>query len=146
MKKNIKIDSKTSITVSSNVNWLYIYRDQFGRDIVPALIPVLNAGLDLIIGSVEQQSGGLKGENIRDAIFEIAGFEMTDLLNIIWAMAKNADDNIADPREWYGQFDKFPMDAVLLEVLLVLVDSMVSSKNAKRLKSVIETLKAKGTN
>ena len=43
MEKKIKLDSKTSITLNNNVGWLFLYKDQFGRDIVPTLVPVLNA-------------------------------------------------------------------------------------------------------
>ena len=47
MEKTIKINSKTSLKVSNNIGWMLAYRDQFGRDIVPTLIPALTAALEI---------------------------------------------------------------------------------------------------
>ena len=50
MVLKVKLDSKNSSLLDNNVGWLFIYKDQFGHDIVPSLVPVLNAGIDLVFG------------------------------------------------------------------------------------------------
>ena len=64
MEKKIKLDSKTSITLNNNVGWLFLYKDQFGRDIVPTLVPVLNAGIDLVFGVYRETGGKISKESI----------------------------------------------------------------------------------
>ena len=153
MKKKIKIDSKTSFTVSNNVGWLFEYRDQFGRDIVPALVPVLNAGIDIVYGLYQATGGKITPQTIykvdtdalKDALIEAAGIEAVDILNVVWAMAKNADDSIDPPREWFRQFDTFPLDIIAPEVFSLIFEGMVSRKNLKRLQSLKESLQPAST-
>lgn len=153
MEKRIKIDSKTSMKLNNSVGWLFEYRDQFGRDIVPTLVPVLNAGIDLVFG-VYQATGGkitkdsimaIDTDAIKDALLEATAIESVDLLNIVWAMAKNADPDIEPPREWYRQFDAFPLDVIAPEVFELIFKGMVSTKNLKRLQSLKESLQPTST-
>ena len=153
MEKKVKLDSKNSILLDNNVGWLFIYKDQFGRDIVPSLVPVLNAGIDLVFGIYKELGGEISREKIMqidpaaltDAIYAASGIEAVDLLNIVWALAKNADDEIQEPREWVRQFDTFPLDVIAPAVFELVFKSMVSTKNLKRLQSLKESLQPKST-
>lgn len=153
MEKKIKIDNKTSFLVSNNVGWLFEYRDQFGRDIVPTLVPVLNAGIDLVYGIYQATGGRISPETIykidtdalKEALLEATGIEAVDILNIVWAMAKNADESIDPPREWFKQFDTFPLDLIAPEVFGLIFEGMVSRKNLKRLQSLRESLQPSST-
>ena len=78
---------------------------------------------------------------IEAAIYKLAGFEMVDFLNVVWAMAKNADDKIPEPKKWLNQFEVFPMDLMVPAVFDLLYKGMVSSKNSTRLQEIIGTLK-----
>lgn len=149
MIKTISINEEQEVTLSNNVGWLLVYKDQFGQDIVPSLIPILNAGIDLVY-SIYTTTGGkldkdtiakLDTDVIEAAIYKLAGFEMVDFLNVVWAMAKNADDKIPEPRKWLNQFEVFPMDLIVPAVFDLLYKGMVSSKNSKRLQELIGTLK-----
>lgn len=150
MKKDIKIDKDHSLTLSNNVGWLFIYRDQFGRDIVPTLVPVLNAGIDLIF-AIYKATGGKIDKNVLEnidpdeitsAIWSASGIEAVDLLNIIWAMAKNADDSIPEPRKWFGEFESFPVDTIFPAAFEMIYKGMISGKNLKRLQEATAGLKA----
>lgn len=153
MEKKIKLDGKTSITLNNNVGWLFLYKDQFGRDIVPTLVPVLNAGIDLVFGVYKETGGKISKDTIMsidtdaltDAIYNAAAIEAVDLLNIVWALAKNADDEIPEPREWFRQFETFPVDVVAPAVFELVFKGMVSTKNLKRLQSLRESLQPKLT-
>ena len=114
MEKKVKIDSKNSLKLNNNVGWLFIYKDQFGRDIVPTLVPVLNAGIDLVFGIYKETGGKFTKDSIMqidtdaltDALIQATAIEATDLINITWALAKNADEDIPEKcsrcssREW----------------------------------------------
>lgn len=149
MIKTISINEEQEVTLSNNVGWLLVYKDQFGQDIVPSLIPILNAGIDLVY-SIYTTTGGkldkdtiakLDTDVIEAAIYKLAGFEMVDFLHVVWAMAKNADDKIPEPKKWLNQFEVFPMDLMVPAVFDLLYKGMVSSKNSKRLQELIGTLK-----
>ncbi len=153
MEKKIKFDSKTSITVNNNVGWLFVYKDQFGRDIVPTLIPILNAGIDLVFGIYKEigtevtmeKLANIDTDELTNALYSAAGLEAVDLVNIVWALAKNADEEIPEPREWVKQFDTFPVDIIAPAVFELVFKSMVSTKNLKRLQSLRESLQPTST-
>lgn len=149
MKKTIKIDNDHAVTLSSNNGWLFIYKDQFGRDIVPMLVPALNAGVQLAL-TVYQATGGavdrkalasIDPDDVTSAMWSISGIEAVDLLNVLWAMAKNADDDIPEPREWLNSFEVFPLDEVIPQVFDLLAQSYISGKNLTRLQAARESLK-----
>ena len=158
MEKTIKLDSKTSIRVSNNIEWALIYKDQFGRDVLPMLIPVANTFIELAV-SVMKSTGGKAldmknaGETIKDldisdiqsALYSLAGLEFTDILNITWAMAKAADDSIEEPRVWVRSLTSFPVDAVVPVIFDMNLQFLTTTKNYKRLQAAVEALKPKNS-
>ena len=66
-----------------------------------------------------------------------------DFINITWALAKNADDSIPEPKIWVKQFDEFPVDVVGPEVVKLIFKGMVSSKNLKRLDRIAKAVRPK---
>jgi hypothetical protein len=63
------------------------------------------------------------------------------IINVTWAMAKAADENIEPPKRWVRQFEEFPLDVVFPAVYDLVVKGFVSSKNLKRLKKLGASLK-----
>ena len=72
-------------------------------------------------------------DTVSSAMISFAGAEFTTALNIIWAMAKNADESIPAPFDWANQFENFPLDKIVPEVLDAVISTVVSEKNRKRL-------------
>ena len=63
--------------------------------------------------------------------------EFVDLIvNVTWAMAKAADENIETPKRWVRQFEEFPLDVVGPAVYDLVLKGFVSSKNLRRLKKI----------
>lgn len=146
MEKTIKIGKK-SVRLNNNISWAIAYRDQFGRDIIPALMPLLASALDIISGLINETGktdeidlGDLAkladGDTLINAVIHLGGFEFTDLICITWALAKCADEDIPAPREWVAQFDTFPIDVIAPEVFSLIFKGVVSSKNLKRLEDL----------
>ena len=48
-------------------------------------------------------------------------------------MAKNANDNISEPKVFYNSFDEFPSDLVIPEVIKQVVNTNISKKNRAKL-------------
>ena len=158
MEKTIKI-GKNEVRLSNNFSWAMIYRDQFGHDILVTLTPMMAAALDVTSGLLSEVSvdgkiertalfKALDGDKFLDAIIHLGGFESVDIINIAWAMAKAADDDIPDPRTWIKCFETFPLDTIVPELFSMALKGLVSSKNLKRLKDLarqIEVLQPEST-
>lgn len=153
MEKTIKISGQ-SVRLNNNIGWTMVYRDQFGRDIVPSLIPMAAGALDIISGLIEEtrKDGDVNladilrltdGETLINAIIHLGGLEFVDLINITWSLAKCADDDIDEPREWIKQFETFPVDVVAPAVGDLIIKGVVSSKNLERLKETKKALQPK---
>ena len=145
MKKVITIGDK-DIELNNNVAWVMEYRDQFGKDIVPSLMPLLATMIEGF-ASVISEAGGEKLEmsalasavegRAMEILLPMFQIEMVDVvINVLWAMAKAADDTIAPPKQWVKQFDEFPLDVVVPAVYDLILKGFVSSKNLTRLKSI----------
>ena len=150
MEKVIKI-GKTEVKLNNNVAWTMEYRDQFGKDIVPALMPLLASFIEGVSAVVSET--GKNELNITDIASALEGRSMEILLplfqvefvdtiiNVTWAMAKAADEDIDPPKRWVRQFDEFPLDVVAPAVYELVLKGFVSSKNLNRLKTVGASLK-----
>ena len=150
MEKIIKI-GKQEVRLNNNVAWTMEYRDQFGKDIVPALMPILASlmeGVSTIIS--ESGSNEVTMADIADAVQErsmdvllpMFQVEFVDvIINVTWAMAKAADENIEPPKRWVRQFEDFPLDVIVPAVYELVLKGFVSSKNLKRLKKASASLR-----
>lgn len=144
MIKTIKIGNK-SVKLDNNIVWALKYRNQFGKDIIPTLMPAIAASFDVISGvlnNAEDASGQIDlnkilktvdGEYFLNAVIHLGELEFNDFVDIIWALAKTADDNIPEPERWLRQFDVFPIDEIAPAVVSLIVKGVVSGKNLKRL-------------
>lgn len=149
MIRTIKFDDNHSVEMSSNIGWLLTYRSQFGKDILPDLMPVIESlvtlAASLFDGSAEITVDEVIAKIDRDALSDLylslSNLEFTTIINIAWALAKTADDSIAAPEEWVKQFDVFPFDTLVVEMFKMIAESSVSTKNWKRLQSLMKTLK-----
>ena len=146
MRQTITIGDK-SLTLDNNLGWALAYRDQFGRDVIPAIMPLVAGALDIAGGLLEETGktkdvtikdvlGILDGDRFMDAIVHLGSVEITDFINIVWALAKCADDDIPEPRTWIRQFDTFPMDVVAPAVFSLIAKGMISGKNLERLQAI----------
>ena len=151
MEKIIKI-GKQEVRLNNNVAWTMEYRDQFGKDIIPVVMPLLASmveGVSTIMAdagkegeiSMEGIASALEGRAI-DVLLPAFQAEFVDLvINVTWSMAKTADETIEPPKRWVRQFDEFPLDIVGPAVFDLIMKGFVSSKNLKRLKKIGNDIK-----
>lgn len=149
MEKIIKIGDK-EVRLNNNVAWTMEYRDQFGKDIVPALIPLLATFTEGIASVVAESDGQITAKNIAEAVqgrtteillplFQVQFVDI--IINVTWAMAKAADESIKPPKQWVREFDRFPLDEIIPAVYKLAMEGFSSSKNWERLKSLVDNLK-----
>lgn len=133
MKKTITIDGKKAFKINTSNRWLRIYRDNFGHDILPDMVPVIDTGLGLIAGIVN--GGNIDLDEIESNFYAL---EMVTINNVIWALAKNADDSIPDVEEWEDQFDKWTYDELVPQIIETLAQTYITEKKLKLLKAGLE--------
>lgn len=155
MKEIITLENGQEITLDNNLAWLMEYQDQFGEDILPSLMPLILSVTDLVGGlaeaDVDLDKLGMKdiiailnSEAALDAGIKLSAFKTTDIINMIWALAKTADDSIAPPKKWIRQFeDGFPLDLILPKAARLVTRGVMSSKNAERLTAAWAKLQPK---
>ena len=151
MEKIIKI-GKQEVRLNNTVAWTMEYRDQFGKDILPAIMPLVASMVEGV--STVMADATVNGEITTSSIAEafegrtmeillpMFQAEFVDLvINVTWSMAKAADESIDPPKKWVRQFEEFPLDVVGPAVLDLVLKGFVSSKNLKRLKKIGESIK-----
>ena len=153
MEKIIKIGDK-EVRIDNCVGWTMEYKSQFGRDILPSIMPIVISGIEsvtMVLNEAGLKDGkkpttgdiasALEGRTM-ELLLPLYQLEFTDtVINVLWSMAKAADDNIAPPKAWVKQFDEFPLDIILPTIVEMIVVGFVSSKNRERLRTIGETLK-----
>lgn len=145
MRRTISIENH-SIEVDTSMGWLFVYRSTFGHDVLPDLMPLVEAalaGLAEIFGSkVIREDHTIDPEKVMelmdaDALVEMlikmAGMELTTVLQIFWAMAKNAHRDLPPAEVFFSGLERFPMDEIIPGLFYAIVESSVSSKNAESL-------------
>lgn len=149
MEKIINIEGQ-ELKLNNQVAWTMEYKDQFGRDIVPVIMPMISAiveGLASVISesetkeiSAKQISEAFQGRSM-EILLPMFQVEFVDIIiNVTWALAKCADETIPEPKKWIRQFDSFPLDIIVPEVYQLVMQGFVSSKNLARLKEMSEKL------
>lgn len=152
MIKTIRIDNDHSIELNGSMGWLFKYRAQFGRDILPELMPMLEALVQLIAAAFDggKDMKEMTAEDIvknvdqvdlYNALSTLSGMELVTLIEIVWALAKNANKDISEPEEWVNQFEAFPIDEIMPEAINVILESSITSKNSQRLLKMMKTKK-----
>lgn len=137
------------VEVNASMGWLYVYRNQFGHDILPDIMPLLEAvlaGLNDVFVNVKNKeeitvNDAVKimdSDNVVDMFIKLAGMEFTTLLNVLWAMAKNKDPYLPAPEKFVNQFECMPIDELAPALTYLIIESSTSSKNLKSLLPKIE--------
>ena len=132
-----------SLELNTSGGWFFVYRDYFGHDIMPDIMPALESVLQMAVGvlgkiNVKEMDAhavvaAMDSDMLEEVFMRMAGAEITTIQQIVWAMAKNRDDSIEEPRKFFNQFERFPWDTIGPEVFRALLDSNISSKNVKSL-------------
>jgi hypothetical protein len=142
MIKSIKINDEVELNLSNSIAWAVEYREQFGHDIVPDILPVVSA-IASFLGEASIKEFDIKAidkDILQEALINLSGVQFVDFLNLVWAMNKAADgDKVALPKVWARQFENgFYLDIVAPEVFKLLLEGLVSSKNLQGLQRMTE--------
>lgn len=146
MIKTITLETGDKIELNSSMGWIYTYQESFGHDILVVLMPAIEATLRAALEMMKASPDGSIGsdniaqilENVEDqvltdAIITLTGLRFTTLTNIVWSMAKNADESLPAPKEWLNQFETFPLEKLVPEAMKLIIESSVQKKTSTKL-------------
>ena len=91
--KQITINENCKINMDSSIGWLLIYRENFGRDILPDILPMISAAIDLIAGGIDERGEvtiaslveNMDSDTVANAMIQLSGLEITTVINVVWA-------------------------------------------------------------
>lgn len=104
MEKTIMIDGKP-VKFKSTAGTMIRYRNQFNREFL----------LDL--------------EKLRNVKKDLSVITLSPFYDIVWVLAKTADDSIGDPLTWYDSFDNFPITDVFTQLQDIII-ATIKTKNS----------------
>ena len=160
MVKTIELREGLQITLANDSLWMEEYRDQFGQDILPVLMPLILA-VGNSISALAEEAGSLDeidqdafirmlgSESLLDIGLRFASFELTDIMHIMWAMAKAYDGDIEDPKAWQRKLagpehESLPIaDVIVPAIAELVVKGEKKKKNWERLTADAEKIKSK---
>lgn len=152
MEKIIEI-SGVPVKFSNNVGWTIEYRDQFGKDVLETMMPVITTTVETA-AAIINENGSANNIKLIDITQAIEGRAMDLMLplsqlgfvdtivNVAWAMAKAADETIDPPKQWVRQFDNFYVDEIAPEIWKLASVGLASSKNRSRLANLLKGIRA----
>lgn len=138
MEKVIEIGGK-DVKFKFTLSAFYIFKNQFSYDAMNKIVPTIGeilSNLDFNAFAVEEKEKDKEevvvGGDVMNAIGRTLeatfNFEMVDILNLLWAFAKNANPDIDSPEVWFSTFDEFPIIDVMKEFIPALLESLGSKK------------------
>lgn len=152
MECSVKIDDQ-EVKFNLSLSWAFCYKAQFGVDPLTVLIPAVKTILGMLakipkLDEVDfdtlqqmQKDGEIDQFDIDDLFEPMYEFEATEILQLIWAFAKNANEEIPLPQEWFKQFKVFPLDEVFATLLPSVLQSIISTKKYKALMGAVRAEK-----
>lgn len=122
MEKIIKIGEK-DVRLKANAMQAIIYRREFGRDIMEVQ--------GSLMSMVDIDSKGKTSVNLAG----VKGIDGVGIVQIIWTMAKAADDTIPPLEQWLEQFDTFPIMDIFMDSYELILANFISASRIKNRKA-----------
>lgn len=128
MEKTVIIDGK-QVRFKATGGLGYRYKAQFGRELIQDLIAIEQATLTVDATKLL----GKKSKEARElaVAYAMTGQALEMIYNVLWCMAKAADETIPDPQTWLDSFETFDVWDIWSELEDIAgVNMAISPKNA----------------
>lgn len=129
MIATLNIDNK-EVEFKASASIVYKFKNYFNKDLLKILMPLLKDMIPLMYAKTNED--GLPDVPQEQLFALIEKIELTDVLSIIWIMAKTADKTIKDPEDWYDDFEVFPVNEVMTKLMPVLFKSVLTTEESKK--------------
>lgn len=122
MEKTIVIDGK-NVTFKATGGIGYRYKAQFGREYIADAIQMEEFLLST--------KAGVNGGDEANPLYDLTKYSLECVYNILWTLAKTANENIPSPQQWLDSFDTFPVMDIFEQVKDIMVQNLKADpKNA----------------
>lgn len=128
MEKTLTIDGR-QVRFRATGAFFLIYKAQFGRDGLADMLGMWGELSETAEQAVETVDAS---PSAQQAMLDVLDMEI--LYNMVWTLAKAADETIPDPLTWLNEFSEFPLEHVMGELQELLQKSMVGSKKKPQLR------------
>lgn len=128
MEKTITIDGK-KVNLRSSGALPLRYKKQFHRDYFADLFRLS------IMQKLEKVSDGTATKD------DFNGIDFDFFYNVIWCMAKLADDSIPDDETWLDSFSVFPIFDIIPDILDMVMKSVETKKNSVTMTNFVTKMK-----
>lgn len=119
MEKTITIDGK-QVRLKATAATVKRYKSQFRRNLFADLMG-LGAISALTSPDGSQQPLDMSNVDLSNVDFEL-------IYDLTWLYAKTADPNIPDPMAWLDEFEEFPIEQIMPEVMELVQLTMGAKK------------------
>lgn len=114
MEKTIEIDGK-QVRFKSTAATPLRYKSQFGKDYFSEIL------------KLEKLSKVINSKKMTDAE-KVANVDFELFYNVSWVLAKTADNKIPEPLAWLDEFEVFPLEEIMPELMDLMLSSMQGKK------------------
>lgn len=129
MEKTITICGR-DVTFKATGGLPYRYKSQFGREYIQDLIQIERAVSDIKAPPKNSSKTVQEAYELATA-YALTGTALELMYNILWCMAKTADDTIPDPQRWLDSFERFSVFDVWSQIEDIVNANMeIAPKNA----------------
>lgn len=140
MIKTIVIDGK-EVQFKASASFPLVYKANFNTDILTVIMPLISElldGMDDLFKESTKEDGNieLKPSTLSGLLENVYSLELIDIMNLLWTLAKCADDTIPEPIKWFGEFNEFPLIDIAVEVFPMVFESLFSKKKLKEIAKV----------
>lgn len=129
MEKTLTIDGK-QIRFKSSAGIGYRYYNQFGTEYIADMMKLEEfiKTTNIVTTEITDTYGNKKP--VKTIQGDYSKLNTQVMYNIVWVLAKTADNTIPDPMTWYDSFNYFDISAVFKELQeLISANNKSASKN-----------------
>ena len=130
MEKTIIIDNKP-VRFKCSASFVFKYRGYFNKDVFEVIMPLITSVMPLMFKD-NSNTVNITWEEIQEIMNNAEGFNVTDLYEITWVLAKTADPTIPEVEEWLDGFNTFPMIDIFPEVIALLTPTLLTRAKPKK--------------
>ena len=114
MEKILNIDGR-NVKFKSTGAFLLRYKAQFKRDAIQDIFRLADA-IDIDTNEIK----------------DISALDLELFYNLVWVLAKTADNTIDTPLEWLDTFSEFPLMEILPEIVEMVMSCISPSVKSKK--------------
>lgn len=129
MEKTLVIDGR-QVSFKSTAGIGYRYFEQFGTEYIVDMMKLEDFIETARLDTTEIIAPNGKTVAVQRFAGDRSKVNMQVMYNIVWVLAKTADNSIPDPLTWYDSFENFDVSVVFAELQeLIAANNKSNSKN-----------------